>query len=597
MSISVQDSPYAQTHTTVDVINFGLGQPSKALLPLELFEQAAQQRFGPRQDRAMLQYGAGKGYSGFRSVLAGFLSEAYGYPVESSGLMVTAGNSQAISHAAIAFAGDRKRAFVEEPTYFLAFDIFRELGMSLESIPVGAHGLNLDALEDRLRSEDVPSFLYTVPFHHNPTGAVLSSDRCEHLVQLAQQYDFRIISDEPYNLLSHTGENHRSLASYDTSGRVVSLGSFSKILAPGLRLGWMESSTETIDQLASCGVIRSGGGQNPMTAALVHTIVEQGKLQLHIDRLKQTFESRKLVMCNALHEHCKDAVFTEPDGGYFVWIKLPVDMSAVALLEESSKNHGVAFTPGSRCSLNSDARESASEFIRLSFAFYDEDEIHEGGETTAVNTTRLDTLHEDSTKLETSFRSALKGEFAAINAKIDSMHECTTDRDASLLSLLNDMKDEMLAMKNEISGVKIEMLGMKSEMSGVRNEMAGLHVEYRRFDARVHNWQAACHNIKAYREGRTTMSFAPFKKVNPGIGRPLPGYIPSADELCVPEVSVGDEVPKSMFPTSPLDAARWTPMEINRLAMILNDDLGIFSEEHADILLWRQRLFQFVAHD
>jgi 2-aminoadipate transaminase len=97
--------------------------------------------------------------------------------------------------------------------------------------------MQVDALEQKLRAGDVPSFLYTIPFYHNPTGAVLPADRCKRLIELARQFDFSIISDEPYNLLGFAGKNNRSLASYDSTGRVLSLGSFSKILAPGLRLG------------------------------------------------------------------------------------------------------------------------------------------------------------------------------------------------------------------------------------------------------------------------------------------------------------------------------------------------------------------------
>lgn len=272
-------------------------------------------------------------------------------------------------------------AFVEQPTYFLAFDIFRELGLDLQSVPVDHHGLDVDALENKLRSGDVPSFVYTNPFYHNPTGAVLPSDRCKRLVQLAEKFDFSIISDEPYNLLGFGGWKHRSLASYDSSGRVISLGSFSKILAPGLRLGWAESSPETIDRLASLGTIRSGGGQNPVTASLVHSILDAGHLTPHISTLTRTFARRKQAMCNALLKAVPDCSFSEPDGGYFVWVKLPTRVSADDLYNEAVAKHGVAFTPGSRCALAPAAmqsRASPSQHIRLSFAFYDEDEIQEG---------------------------------------------------------------------------------------------------------------------------------------------------------------------------------------------------------------------------
>ncbi|RLN84714.1 hypothetical protein BBJ28_00002579 [Nothophytophthora sp. Chile5] len=315
-------------------------------------------------------------------------------PIDPEALMVTAGNSQAISHAAMALTRSNKRVFVEEPTYFLAHDIFRELGLDLRGIHVGKQGIDhcaaiqLDVLEEQLIAGNVPAFLYTIPFFHNPTGAVLAADRCKRLVALAQEYGFHIISDEPYNLLSLDGDSLPSLASYDNSGLVISLGSFSKILAPGLRLGWAQSSKETIQTLSAIGPLRSGGGQNPVTAALVHSVLEQNLLLPHVDSLKRVFQARKATMCAALRELCPQGEFAEPIGGYFVWLQLPDGVEANALLEEAQVHHGVAFTPGSRCSLGAlygdgdggvpAVNGALTRCVRLSFAFYDEDEIRTG---------------------------------------------------------------------------------------------------------------------------------------------------------------------------------------------------------------------------
>lgn len=384
---TVQSSPYAQTHTSSSVINFGIGQPTPSLLPLEMIRAAAMHRLQPTQDPVLLQYGAAKGFIGFREEIGKLLAVSDWKPVDPDTLMVTAGNSQAISHAAMAFTKTNKRVFVEEPTYFLAHDIFRELGLDLRGVHAGEHGIDLDVLEDMLSEGDIPAFLYTIPFFHNPTGAVMSADRCKRLVTLAQKYGFYIISDEPYNLLHLDGDPLPSLASYDDSGLVVSLGSFSKILAPGLRLGWAQGSTETIDALSKVGTIRSGGGQNPVTAALVHSVLEQNELLPHIEHLKSVFRVRKSAMCDALRQWCPDVAFTEPAGGYFVWLQLPDGVHTDALLEEAVARHGVAFTPGTRCSLGAlygdgdggvPVRTSMMRCARLSFAFYSEDEIRMG---------------------------------------------------------------------------------------------------------------------------------------------------------------------------------------------------------------------------
>ncbi|DBA03512.1 TPA: hypothetical protein N0F65_011413 [Lagenidium giganteum] len=391
IATTVQSSPYAQTHTTADTINFGIGQPSGSLLPLKLFQDASLHRFQPDQDPAVLQYGAGSGFAGFRRDLAAFLTENCGESVEADNLMITAGNSQAISHAAMVFSQSNKRVFVEQPTYFLSFELFRELGLEISSVQVDAHGLDVDHLEQRLRAGDVPAFVYTIPFFHNPTGAVLPPERCVKLVALARQYGFHVISDEPYNLLAFDDRAYPSLASYDRShsGRILSLGSFSKILAPGLRLGWAHSSSDTIKRLASIGAIKSGGGQNAVTAALVHSVLEAAQLKPHVRHLQRVLHERRRVLCDSLRAECPGCEFHEPAGGYFVWLRLPRGLDAEGLLA-TAQQHGVAFTPGSNCLLDNAAcaadggdvmaqqRHELRQHCRLSFAFYSTDEIQAG---------------------------------------------------------------------------------------------------------------------------------------------------------------------------------------------------------------------------
>ncbi|KAI9923216.1 hypothetical protein PsorP6_001897 [Peronosclerospora sorghi] len=287
---TMQSFAYAQMHKNSIIINFGLGQPSASLLPLNMFRSAAMARFSENQVPVMLQYGSAKVFIGFRHEIAKFVADTF--PINATHpdtFMVTAGNSQAISHAAMTFSKTKKLVFVEEPTYFLAHDIFRELGLEFEGIYAVKDDIDLDSLEERLMRGDVPAFLYTIPFLHNPTGAVLSSDRCKRLVGLAQNYGFHIISDEPYNLLHMNGSALPPLASYDDSGLAVSLGIFSEILVPGLRLGWAQSSEKTIEELSTIGVFRSGGGQNPVTAALVHISKPKhaafSSFLLHVERL------------------------------------------------------------------------------------------------------------------------------------------------------------------------------------------------------------------------------------------------------------------------------------------------------------------------
>ncbi len=263
-----------QSEAPDDVIDFGLGHPASDLLPRTILQEAAARRLA-QPDASLLQYGLEQGDGYFRLALAGFLTRHYGSAVGYDDLFVTAGASLGLDLACTLYTRPGDVVFVEEPSYFLALRIFADHHLRVVSIATDAHGLRIDALEDALR-RDKPSLLYVIPTHQNPSGATLPLDRRQRLVELSQEHDFLIIADEVYHLLSFSAPPPPPLASFAAGGTVLSLGSFSKILAPGLRLGWVQAAPAHIQRLVNSGLLDSGGGLNPFTSALVRVVIEEG---------------------------------------------------------------------------------------------------------------------------------------------------------------------------------------------------------------------------------------------------------------------------------------------------------------------------------
>ncbi len=376
---TIQTGEFPQSQAGPEVINLGLGQPSPRLLPLALLAEAAATRLGAGNDPLVLQYGSIRGALGLREVLAALMTERYRFEVDAAQLLMTGGISSALSFVSQVFARPGQSVVCSDPTYFLARGIFESQGLPVVGVPVDADGLRVDDLERRLHEGLRPAFVYCMPSFHNPTGVQLAPARAEHLVALAERYDFLVIADEPYVMLGFADSPPPCMVSYDRGrDRVLSLGSFSKILGPGLRLGWLHGAEPLLERFSLHGALRSGGGLNPMVGSIVTDVIESGALGRHIDELRATFAERCGALSIAVRSQLPTASFTEPEGGYFVWVRLPEGLDAGDLFERAV-DHAVGFCPGPRCAVQRDL----SGFVRLCFAFYEADELREGVERLA----------------------------------------------------------------------------------------------------------------------------------------------------------------------------------------------------------------------
>ncbi len=367
------DPTVTQLAPPPDRIDLGIGQPDPALLPASLFRDLT----CPPDN---LAYGAEIGDGRFLRALARWLEQHYGTAVEPEDLMVTNGSSNALDMICHRFARRGDTVLVEDPTYFLARRQLADHGLEAVAVPMDSGGVDPQQLEALIRHHQ-PAFFYTVPTFHNPTGVTQNVERRGQVTALARRYDCPVVADEVYQLLHYDRPPPPPLATFDREAPVLSIGSFSKILAPGLRLGWIQASPGLLAKLTSSALLASGGGLNPFAAGLVRPLLENGAADRHLATLRGTYARRRDRLADALRRHLGErARFTRPEGGYFIWCELPAGTDADALLGEA-RLQGAGYVPGARFS----GSPAAAGALRLCFAYYDETALAEAARRLAAS--------------------------------------------------------------------------------------------------------------------------------------------------------------------------------------------------------------------
>lgn len=365
-------SQITQLNLSDRMIDLGVGQPDPSLLPLSALKKAADHRLG-HDDPSLLQYGREQGNGYFRNTLAHFLTSGYKTAVDPEHLFITSGASGGIDLFCACYTKPGDTVFVEEPTYFLALRLFADRRLNVVGLPTDADGMDMDALEESV-AETAPAFVYIVPTFHNPSGTTLTASRRERLNHLSKKYNFFVLADEVYHLLAYTSVPPPPLGSFNTSGKIISVGSFAKILAPGLRLGWIQATPDVIQQLSSAALLKSGGGMNPFTSAIVQSMIELGLQQKHLQRLLAVYSHRAADIVKAVRTYFPDSiVFNVPRGGFFLWLQLPQGMDAQTL-RRAAVPQQVNFQPGYNFSATGEFRN----YIRLCFVYYGSDKLQDG---------------------------------------------------------------------------------------------------------------------------------------------------------------------------------------------------------------------------
>ncbi len=362
------------------------GLPDPALFPrTDLAAVAVRVLADSHTASTALQYGSAQGYMPLVELLVEKLRRDESLDVSPSNVLITAGSSAAIGLAARTFLDEGDVALVEAPSFPGALNLLRRVGAELVAVPIGPEGLDLSATEamlDDLHARGVhPRLLYTIPTFHNPTGLTLSQAGREALIALARRHDLMIIEDDAYRDLYYDVEQGplpSSLYALDEDGRVIRTGTFSKILAPGLRLGWALAHPQVTGRMA---LLKEEGGTNPFAQHIVAGYMREGRLEPHIASLVEAYRAKRDAMLAALDRymrHMPEGVeWTRPAGGFFVWLSVPASIDPAGLAA-SARRLGVDYLAGERCFAGQPRHVvQAATYLRLSFSMLAPDRIEE----------------------------------------------------------------------------------------------------------------------------------------------------------------------------------------------------------------------------
>jgi GntR family transcriptional regulator/MocR family aminotransferase len=319
-----------------------------------------------------LEYGERSGYAPLREGIVHILA-SQGLQTNSESILITAGSQQAIFLVSQVLLKPNDIILVENPTYSVAIDLFRALGFQIIGIPMDSQGMQVEKLE-KLLQQHHPKLIYTIPNFHNPTGTCLSSPRRRELILLAEKYNVPILEDDFVGDLRYEGHAQPSLKALDQNGQVIYVGTFSKMLMPGLRVGFIVADGPVYDSLLNFKRLSDLATSTLIQRAL-DAYVTVGRYQTYLHRSSQTFRKRRDVMVEAIKKYLPSKVlFDIPSGGLFIWLKLPDAMSAEKLLPLVCKE-GVSFVPGNYFFIdNTDGKE----WLRLNFASQPVEDIEEG---------------------------------------------------------------------------------------------------------------------------------------------------------------------------------------------------------------------------
>jgi DNA-binding transcriptional MocR family regulator len=352
-----------------DSIILSIGCPAPDLVPTRVLMEAQQAVIAERGPEAFSS-GPCEGVSGFRIALSA-LMERRGAACDPEAILVTSGSQQAIDLIARVLLEPGDTVVVEEPSYFGALNVFRQAEARLVGVPVDRSGMRTDLLEAVLQRHR-PKCIYTLPTHQNPSGALLSLERRRELLELAHRYRVPVVEDDIYHDLSYDMEPPPPVKALDGEDLVIYVSSFSKLVAPGLRIGWVVAPRPVFHQLVLARQL-SDLHSATLSQLVLERLLTSGALLRHAAELRQAYARRRDTMEDALRALAPEGVsWTKPAGGFYFWCRLPAVPQA-ALLARAGEER-VSYLPGAPCFVH----EPPEHRVRLSYAHCPADAIHEG---------------------------------------------------------------------------------------------------------------------------------------------------------------------------------------------------------------------------
>ena len=358
------------------MISFAGGMPAPEVFPIDQFSEGSEKLVS--EGTSLLQYGTTEGYDPLRSFLAKWTAPRMGREVGLDEILLTTGSQQVLDLFAWAMIDPGDVAIVEDPSYMAALTAFYNHGADFASVPVDGEGMvvsELPALIERLRKEGKkPKFIYTIVNFQNPAGATMTVERRRELAAIADRYGLVIFEDDPYGYVRFDGEHLPSIFSFDKAGNTIYAGSFSKILSPGVRIGWVSGPKDIIRQMA---VFKQAVDlcSSPITQVLTYEYCRKGYLDSHLPNIVQDYRVKRDAMEESFRKHLapQGITWVKPEGGFFYWLNTGnIDSGELARKALEKK---VAILPGAPFCINPEAGIHAA---RINYTFSKPDVIEEG---------------------------------------------------------------------------------------------------------------------------------------------------------------------------------------------------------------------------
>ena len=354
------------------IIPFAAGNPDAASFPIEEVKRISAEIFETAPVTA-LQYGVTEGYRPLIERLTKFVKDRYNIGKDFDSLIVTSGAQQVMDLATKALCDLGDTVICECPSFIGSLNCFRSYGCNLAGVPVEADGMNIEKLEEAIKNATNPRFIYTIPNFQNPSGATMSLEKRKAVYALAKKYGLLILEDNPYGDLRVSGEDIPSIKSFDEDGIVIYAGSFSKLLAPGIRVGYIVAPSPIIAKM-TVGKQASDVHTPVFSQMLVDKWMEQNDVEAHIEKIREIYRRKLNLMCDLIDTELGDFVkYVRPEGGLYVWCELPENVNMLEFVTDCIANK-VAVVPGSAFMIN----DEETNCFRMNFSTPSDEKIVEG---------------------------------------------------------------------------------------------------------------------------------------------------------------------------------------------------------------------------
>lgn len=356
-----------------EVVSLSAGNPAPDAFPAKEIAEISADLLSRRPVDA-LQYGLTEGYAPLRDYLKKYMKDKYGIGSENDQLIITSGAQQVMDLAAKSLCNEGDVVICEAPSFIGSLNSFRSYNAKLVGVPVESDGINTEILEEKLKTEKNVRFIYVIPNFQNPSGVTMSLEKRKKVYSLAKKYGVMILEDNPYGELRYFGENVPAIKSLDTDGIVMYAGSFSKVISPGMRVGWCVAPNPVIQKMVVC---KQGQDvhTNMWSQIVIHEYVTKYDFEAHLNYLRELYRKKAWFMMDLLDEHLAPYItYDKIDGGLFIMCKLPDNINMLDFCKEAVKRK-VCVVPGN--AFLTDETEECHTF-RVNFSTPTDQQLEKG---------------------------------------------------------------------------------------------------------------------------------------------------------------------------------------------------------------------------